>query len=71
MYESHVVTQNMEKKNKVYNVKPGATGLLTGVEYSRVKDSTWHVPYPLVITRLGIELVDIQGKLLDRARVGL
>ena len=70
MYESHVVTQNMEK-NKVYNVKPGATGLLTGVEYSRVKDSIWHVPYPLVITRLGVELVDIQGKLLDRARVGL
>ena len=70
MYESHVVTQNMEK-NKVYNVKPGATGLLTGVEYSRVKDSIWHVSYPLVITRLGIELVDIQGKLLDRARVGL
>ena len=70
MYESHVVTQNMEK-NKVYNVKPGATGLLTGVEYSRVKDSIWHVSYPLVITRLGVELVDIQGKLLDRARVGL
>jgi len=70
MYESHVVTQNMEKK-KVYNVKPGATGLLTGVEYSRVKDSICHVSYPLVITRLGVELVDIQGKLFDSARVGL
>ena len=70
MYESHVVTKKMEI-NKVYNVKPGATGLLTGVEYSRVNDSIWHVPYPLVITRLGVELVDIQGKLLDRARVGL
>ena len=70
MYESHVVTQNMEK-NKVYNVKPRATGLLTGVEYSRVKDSIWHVSYPLVITRLGVELVDIQGKLFDSARVGL
>ena len=70
MYESHVVTKKMEI-NKVYNVRPGAAGLLTGVEYSRVKDSTWHVPYPLVITRLGIELVDIQGKLFDSARVGL
>ena len=70
MYESHVVTQNMEK-NKVYNVKPGATGPLTGVEYSRVKDSIWHVPYPLVTTRTEVGLVDIQGKLLDRARVGI
>jgi len=41
-------------------VRPGAAGLLIGVEYSRVRDSVWDVPYPLVTTRLDIELVDIQ-----------
>ena len=42
-------------------VRPGAAGLLTGVEYSRVRDSTWNVPYPLVSTQLGVVLVDVQG----------
>ena len=45
-------------------VKPGAAGLLKFVECSRIRDSTWHVPYPLVTTRLGIGLVDIQGNYL-------
>ena len=59
MYESHVVTQNMEK-NKVYNVKPGATGLLIGVDYSGVRDNTWYTPYYLVSTRATVELADVQ-----------
>ena len=42
-------------------VKPGAAGLLKFVEWSRIRDSTWHVPYPLVTTWLSVELVDIQG----------
>ena len=54
-----------------YHIRTGAEGLLTGVEYSRVRDSAWNVHYPHITTRLGIELVDIQKKLLDRVRVRL
>ena len=30
-------------------VRPGAKELLIGVEYSRVRDSTWNVPYPFLL----------------------
>lgn len=43
------------------SVRPGAAELLIGVECSRIRDSTWHVRYPLVTTRTKIELVDILG----------
>jgi len=42
-------------------VGSGAMRLFAGVEYSRIRDGIWHVPYPLVPTQLGVELVDIQG----------
>ena len=52
-------------------VRPGAAGLLIGVEYSRVRDSTWNTPYLLVTTRTAVGLVDVQRKLLDLVGVGL
>ena len=42
-------------------VRPGAAGLLTGVEHSRVGSSTWLCPTSFVSTRIGVELVDVQG----------
>ena len=42
-------------------VRPGTAGLLTGVEYSRVGSSTWICPTSLVSTRIGVELVEVQG----------
>ena len=42
-------------------VRPGAAGLLTGAEYSRVENSTWQCPTSFVPTRIGVELVDGSG----------
>ena len=42
-------------------VRPGATGLLIGVEYSGARDNTWNTPYYLVSTRAAVGLVDVQG----------
>jgi len=39
-------------------VRPGTAGLLTDMEYSRIRDSTWYVSYPIVTTRIGVELVE-------------
>jgi len=39
-------------------VGPGAAGLLTGVEYSRIKDSAWNIPYCIVTTRIEVEVVE-------------
>ena len=52
-------------------VRPGAAGLLTGVEYSRVRDSSWMYLTSLVNYRIGIELATVQRKLPDRDVVGL
>ena len=35
-------------------------GLLTSVECSRIRDCAWHVPYPIVTTGIGVELVRVQ-----------
>jgi len=45
-------------------VRPGAARLLISVKYSRVRDNASHVPYPLVTTRLGVGLADIQENYL-------
>ena len=37
-------------------VRPGATGLLTGVEYSRVGSTAWVRPISIVTTRTAVEL---------------
>ena len=42
-------------------VRPGTTGLSSGTEYSRIGSSTWLCPTSFVSTRIGVELVDVQG----------
>ena len=42
-------------------VRPGAVGLLTGVEYFRVGSSTWICPTSTATTRIVVGLVDVQG----------
>ena len=46
-------------------VRPGAAGLLRGIEYSRVRDSSWMYLISIVTTRIGVELAVVQRKLLD------
>ena len=41
-------------------VRPGAAGLLIGIECSRVRDSTWIYPISFVTTRIGVELTVVQ-----------
>ena len=52
-------------------VRPGAAGLLIGIECSRVRDSSWMYLTSLVTTRIGVGLAIVQRKLPDRAEVGL
>ena len=52
-------------------VRPWTTGLLIGIECSRVRDSSWMYLTSLVTTRIGIELATVQRKLPDRVVVGL
>ena len=52
-------------------VRPETTGLLIGIECSRVRDSTWMYLTSLVTTRIGVELAVSQGKLPDLVGVGL
>ena len=52
-------------------VRPGAAELLIGLEYSRVRDSSWMYLISYVTTRLGVELAAIQRKLPDCVVVGL
>ena len=42
-------------------VRPGAAGLLIGIECSRVRDSLWMYLTSLVTTRIGVELAVVQG----------
>jgi len=51
-------------------VRPGVTGLLIGVECSRVRSIAWDRPYHIVTTRTEVELVD-RWKLLDSHWEGL
>ena len=52
-------------------VRPGAAGLLIGLEYCRVRDSLWMHLTSFVTTRIGIELAAVQRKLPDCVAVGL
>ena len=52
-------------------VRPGAVGLLIGIECSRVRDSSWMYLTSFVTTRIGIELAAVQRKLPDCVVVGL
>ena len=51
------------------HVRPSATGLLIGIECSRVRDSSWMYLTSLVTIR--IELAAVQRKLPDCIVVGL
>ena len=46
-------------------VRPGAAGLLIGIECSRVRDSLWTYLTSFVTTRIGVELAAVQRKLPD------
>jgi hypothetical protein len=52
-------------------VRPGAAGLLIGIECSRVRDSLWMYLTSFVTTRIGVELAAVQRKLPDCVVVGL
>ena len=41
-------------------VRPGAAGLLIGIEYSRVRDSSWMYLTSLVTIRIGVKLAAVQ-----------
>ena len=56
---------------KTSGVRPGAAGLLIGIECSRVRDSSWMYLTSFVTTQIGVELAAIQGNLPDRVVVGL
>src|SRR6185503_17974101 len=51
-------------------VRPGAAGLLIGIECSRVRASLWMYLTSLVTTRIGVELAAVQRKLPDCIVVG-
>ena len=52
------------------SVRPGAAGLLIGIECSRVRDSPWMYLTSFVTTRISIELAVVQRKLPDYVVVG-
>ena len=48
-------------------VKPGATGMLIGIERTRIRGSTWTTPHYLVSTRAVVELAGVQGNYLTHS----
>ena len=52
-------------------VRPGAVGLLIGIECSRVRNSSWMYLASFVTTQIGVELAAVQRKLPNRAVEGL
>ena len=52
------------------SVRPGAAGLLIGIEYSRVRDSSCMYLTSFVTTRIGVELAAVQRKIPDYIVVG-
>ena len=67
-----MVSEKIAKLTQFFTtvVRPGAAGLLIGIEYSRVRDSSWMYLTSLVTTRIGVELAAIQRKLPDCVVVG-
>ena len=52
-------------------VRPGAAGLLIGIECSRVRDNSWMYLTSFIKTRIGVELAAVQRKLPDCVVIGL
>ena len=63
--------RNYSELSPRYSVRPGAAGLLIGIECYRVRDSSWMYLTSLVTTQIGVELAVLQRKLPDRDVVGL
>src|SRR6185312_6005716 len=52
-------------------VRPGAAGLLIGIECYRVRNNSWMYLTSFITTRVGVERAAIQRKLPDCVVVGL
>ena len=63
--------RNYSELSPRHSVRPGAAGLLIGIECSRVRDRSWMYLTSLVTTQIGVELAVLQRKLPDRDEVGL
>ena len=57
----HGVELEADVQAHVSDPRPGTAGLPTGIECSRVGDSTWICPTSFVSTRIGVELADVLG----------
>ena len=57
---SHAIRILFLKEKSKYFVRPGATGLLTDIECSRVRDSSWMYLTSFVTTQIGVELAAVQ-----------
>ena len=60
-----LLREDAPKPGKAGCVRPGAAGLLIGIECSRVMDSSWMYLTSLVTIRIGVELAAVQRKLPD------
>ena len=62
-------SDGVERRCRVI-VRLGTAGLLIGIEYSRVRNSSWMYLTSHVTTRIGVELATIQRKLPNCVVVG-
>jgi len=65
-----VIPLKRKRKQDSEYVRPGAAGLLIGIECSRVRKSKWMYLTSFVTTRIGVELAAVQRKLPDCVAVG-
>ena len=56
-----LVTHHLACHEYIYIVRPGTAGLLTGIECSRVRDSSWMYLTSFVTTRIDVVLAAVQG----------
>ena len=61
----HLRNGELHTVYKSPSVRPGIAGLLTGIECSRVRDSSWMYLTSFVTTRICVELAAVQKKLPD------
>ena len=65
IYIDDVLVKSKGYQEHLANVRPGAAGLLIGIECSRVRDSSWMYLTSFVTTRIGVGLAAVQRKLPD------
>ena len=71
LFKGRMAGHYWERPGSMTSVRPGEAGLRIGIEYSRVKDSSWMYLNSLVTTRIGVELAAVQRRLPDRVVVGI